>query len=203
MRFAKIFGHLFGKHYLHITKQRICSNNNCGQLVPMQQDLCIIHQGHNTAPTITGSKAATTGTSTATYTPFTLINEHTIIDAEGKPFDVDRVIKYVKCNEHVIDDGIKHQIVQDLVIALKKAIQYDENVAEAIEGLIQYRLLAPTSLQVPYRADDISRNKLNKLQKIQFYHQKQWNRLMDLIDNEQYKHDQRELRRINNKEPKN
>ena len=166
-------------------------------LIPIKHDLCLVHR-QQIPQSVNSNSNNNTQQPTTAYTPFTMINEHTIIDAEGKPFDVYRVIRYIKCNENASDEGVKHQIVSDLKVALKKVIEYDVHNPTAIEGLMQYRLLAPTYVQRPYRSDDAARNKLNKLQKVQYHHQKKWNRLMEMIEHEQTKHDQRELRRINN-----
>ena len=80
---------------------------------------------------------------------------------------------------------------------MDKIAKFNTNPQNAILGLVQYRLLALTYLQVPYR-DDHQINKRNKLLKIQYYEQQQWNKLMAIIENEQQKHNDRELRRSNN-----
>ena len=91
-------------------------------------------------------------------------------------------------------------MIHELTKALHKISQFHNNPQSALIGLIQYRLLAPTYLQVPYR-DDYQINRQNKLLKIQFYEQQRWNKLMAIIEQEQNKHNERELRRINNLSP--
>ena len=107
-----------------------------------------------------------------------MIDEFAVINADGRPIDVYRTMNYIKCNEIVDDDSIKHQIVQDLNASLKKITMYSTNYAVAMQGMLQYRFIGPVHLQIPYRSKYTARNKANSLQKIQYYKQKRWNLLM-------------------------
>ena len=120
-----------------------------------------------------------------------------MLDADEQPFDVYRVVQFFKCNEHISNDDIKHTIIQQLVKALDKISNFADEPQYALLGLVQYCLLAPTYLQVPYR-DDQQLNEQNKMLKIQCYQQQRWNKLMEMIEKEQNKHNERELRRNHN-----
>ena len=119
------------------------------------------------------------------------------MDADQQPFDAYRVLQHFKCDEHILNDTTKYTIIKTLTDALHKIAKFQQDPKTAITGLIQYRLLAPTYLLVPYR-DDIQLIKQNKLKRIQHYEQKRWNKLLNMIEYEQQKHNDRELRRNNN-----
>ena len=94
-------------------------------------------------PLSPSQNTAANQSNTATYAPFTLINGHTTIDADGVLFDAHRVFKCIKCNKNLNDEAVKHQILKHLNIALLKVKKYGTAAAEFIDGLMQYRLLAP------------------------------------------------------------
>ena len=171
--------------FLYITQQQICKATQCDIVIPNTNDLCPIHQQQQIQQP-----------QSARIQP-TILNEHTILDADNQPFDVYRTLQFIKCNEHIYNDEVKHTVINKLTKSLHKIAKFHTNPQLAMIGLLQYRLLAPTYLQVPYR-DDYQINRKNKLLKIQYYEQQRWNKLMDMIEQEQNKHNERELRRINN-----
>ena len=87
----------------------MCTDTNCDQLVSMNRDLCTIHQQQ--MPITPNTANAYINDPSPKYTSFIMLDDHTMIAAEHRPFDVYRVLRYIKCNEHVQDDSTKHQII--------------------------------------------------------------------------------------------
>ena len=120
-----------------------------------------------------------------------------MMDGDQQAFDIYRVLHSFQCDEHIYSETIKYDIIKKLTEAMDKISKFHRDPGTATPGLVQYRLLAPTYLHVPYR-DDNQLNKQNKLRKIQYHEQKGWNKLLNIIEYEQQKHNDRELRRNNN-----
>ena len=118
------------------------------------------------------------------------MDNHTILDADQQPFDSHRTLQYFKCDEQTT----KYTIIKKLTEALDEISKVQHDAKTATLGLVQYRLLASTYLLVPCR-DDMQLNKQNKLKRIQYYEQKRWNKLTAMLEHEQQKHDDRELRK--------
>ena len=81
----------------YVTQQQTCNDDNCGELTSNKQRLCLFHRHQCDQPT--ASQFTANNTNTTTYTPFTMIDEHTMIDADGRPLDVYRNKKYIKSTE--------------------------------------------------------------------------------------------------------
>ena len=69
--------HTYNTQYLHITQQQICDNINCGELATIPNTTCLFHQQQPNVP-----NTVNTNNIPNNHTPFTMINEHTIIDAD-------------------------------------------------------------------------------------------------------------------------
>ena len=106
-------------------------------------------------------------------------------------------MRLFKCNEHVKNDDTKHHLISNLTDAIYKIAKYNVDPSIAMQGLIQYRLIGPTYLQVPCRSDDVNNNIRNRKLRIQHFNKKQWNQLLNLLELEQNKHDAQEKRQSN------
>ena len=173
--------------YLHITQQKMCENENCHILIKQNETFCLAH-----VPQINECSNSNQ------HSPYTMIDETTIIDADRRHFDIRRIMRYFKMNENVTNAETKGHIIKHLVDAINKIAKYISDPITVMQGLIQYRLLGPTYLLAPYRSDEVTINQRDRKLRIQFYMNRQWNQLMNMIEREQDKHDQRELRRIKN-----
>ena len=106
-------------------------------------------------------------------TPFKMMDNHTIIDADRRPVDVYRVLQYFKCNEHVTNEDTKAEMLHLMVNACNQIAQFNDNPVIAMQGLIQYRLIGPAYTLIPYRSDEHAANQRRRKSRIQFLKNKQ------------------------------
>ena len=88
--------HPQNKDYLHITSQRLCDHRNCTVVIPNVDTYCAIHRPVTNLISGIDTTAANTNRNSMNtkLTPLAMIDEHTIVDADRKHFDINRVIRY-------------------------------------------------------------------------------------------------------------
>ena len=86
--------HSMNTTYQHISQQKLCDDINCRVLISNKDTYCRAHEQQQQPLTYPISEYNNN-------TPYTMIDKDTIIDADRRPFDVYRVIRYFKCNEHI------------------------------------------------------------------------------------------------------
>jgi hypothetical protein len=107
-------------------------------------------------------------------------------------------LQHFDTNNDIKNSNTKEELAKYISEAINKIVKCNTQYYTALEGAIQLRLLAPTFNLIPHRANNAANNQKQRELRKQYYKNKKWNSLMNLIEYEQTKRNNKTNKRNTN-----
>ena len=128
-----------------------------------------------------------------------IINQHTIIDGGNATFDLNKMNIHIDIDVLYKNNTQKDDAIELYTKAIHQISQYDNNVYNAIEGVIKLRTYNMVHYYLPYKYDKKVYNNKEKKLRIKLFEERKWNELWDRIIVEQNKRTNKDKRRVQRK----